>query len=67
MKSPPALQDEKRRLGALGQHEVLNKPLENAIADFPPLAAQCDNPRSKVFHVAGMGRGNRFCCGGGEK
>jgi PAS domain S-box-containing protein len=52
MKTPPPLQDEKRRLEVLWQYEVLDTPPEEAFDDFTMLAAQiCAAPIALISLV----------------
>jgi hypothetical protein len=52
MKTPPPLQDEKRRLEVLWQHEVLDTPPEKSFDDFTALAAQiCAAPIALISLV----------------
>jgi len=52
MKTPPPVQDEKRRLEVLWQYEVLDTPPEEAFDDFTALAAQiCAAPIALISIV----------------
>ena len=52
MKTPPPWQDEKQRLGVLGQYAVLDTPPEEAFDNLTALAAQiCEAPIALISLV----------------